>query len=51
MPPVSGGGICLAEKFKMIEPFDIAKMGHNSTEAIQALLKLKEERMLTEVIS
>jgi hypothetical protein len=27
MPPVSGGGICLAKKFKMIEPFDIARNG------------------------
>jgi hypothetical protein len=27
----------LAEIFKMIDLYDLAKMGHNSTEAIQAL--------------
>jgi len=39
MPPPSSGGICLAEIFKMIEPFDLAKMGHNSTEAIQVIVE------------
>jgi gamma-glutamyltranspeptidase/glutathione hydrolase len=39
MPPPSSGGICLAEILKMIEPFDIAKMGHNSTEAIQVIVE------------
>ena len=39
MPPPSSGGICLAEIFKMIEPFDLKKMGHNSTEAIQVIVE------------
>ena len=39
MPPPSSGGICLAEIFKMIEPFDLATMGHNSTEAIQVIVE------------
>nr|WP_315233828.1 gamma-glutamyltransferase [uncultured Flavobacterium sp.] len=39
MPPPSSGGICLAEIFKMIAPFDLAKMRHNSTEAIQVIVE------------
>jgi gamma-glutamyltranspeptidase/glutathione hydrolase len=39
MPPPSSGGICLAEILKMIEPYDIYKMGHNSTEAIQIIVE------------
>ena len=39
MPPPSSGGICLAEIFKMIAHFDLAKMGHNSTEAIQVIVE------------
>jgi gamma-glutamyltranspeptidase/glutathione hydrolase len=39
MPPPSSGGICLAEILKMIEPYDIAKMGPNSTEAIQVIVE------------
>jgi gamma-glutamyltranspeptidase/glutathione hydrolase len=39
MPPPSSGGICLAQIFKMITPFDLAKMGHNSTEAIQVIVE------------
>ena len=39
MPPPSSGGICLAEILKMIEPFDIAKMGHNSPQAIQVIVE------------
>ena len=39
MPPPSSGGICLAEIFKMIAPFDLAKKGHNSTEAIQVIVE------------
>ena len=39
MPPPSSGGICLAEIFKMIEPFDLKKMGHNSTETIQVIVE------------
>ena len=39
MPPPSSGGICLAEILKMIEPYDIANMGHNSTQAIQVIVE------------
>ena len=39
MPPPSSGGICLAQILKMIEPYNIAKMGHNSTKAIQLLVE------------
>ncbi|CAM2918701.1 gamma-glutamyltranspeptidase / glutathione hydrolase [Flavobacterium succinicans] len=39
MPPPSSGGICLTEIFKMIAPFDLSKMGHNSTESIQVIVE------------
>ena len=39
MPPPSSGGICLAEILKMVEPYDLAKMRHNSTEAIQVIVE------------
>ncbi len=39
MSPPSSGGICLAEILKMIAPFDLAKMGHNSTEYIQVIVE------------
>jgi gamma-glutamyltranspeptidase/glutathione hydrolase len=39
MPPPSSGGICLAEILKMIEPYLIAKMGHNSSKAIQVIVE------------
>ncbi|WP_396171383.1 gamma-glutamyltransferase [Flavobacterium sp.] len=39
MPPPSSGGICLAEILKMVEPYDLAKMGHNSTQAIQVIVE------------
>lgn len=37
-PPISGG-ICLAQIMKMIEPFEISKMGHNSSKAIQIIVE------------
>ncbi|MFT7336104.1 MAG: gamma-glutamyltranspeptidase/glutathione hydrolase [Porticoccaceae bacterium] len=37
MSPPSSGGICLSQIMKMIEPFDIAQMGHNSVKAIQVI--------------
>jgi gamma-glutamyltranspeptidase/glutathione hydrolase len=37
MSPPSSGGICLNQIMKMIEPFDIAQMGHNSVKAIQLI--------------
>ncbi|MGL5113185.1 MAG: gamma-glutamyltransferase [Flavobacterium sp.] len=39
MPPPSSGGICLAQIFGMIAPFDLAKMGHNTTESIQVIVE------------
>jgi gamma-glutamyltranspeptidase/glutathione hydrolase len=39
MAPPSSGGICLAQIMKMIEPYDLAKMRHNSPEAIQVLVE------------
>jgi gamma-glutamyltranspeptidase / glutathione hydrolase len=37
MAPPSSGGITLAQILKMIEPYDISKLGHNSSEYIQLL--------------
>jgi gamma-glutamyltranspeptidase/glutathione hydrolase len=37
MAPPSSGGICLAQIFEMIAPYDLAKMGHNSTKSIQVI--------------
>lgn len=37
MSPPSSGGICLNQIMKMIEPFDLSKMGHNSVKAIQVI--------------
>jgi len=39
MPPPSSGGICLAQILKMIEPYDLSKMGHNSAESIQVIVE------------
>ncbi|MBF7093459.1 gamma-glutamyltransferase [Flavobacterium sp. ALJ2] len=39
MSPPSSGGICLAQILKMIEPYDLEKMGHNSAEAIQVIVE------------
>ena len=39
MAPPSSGGICMAQIFKMIEPFDLATMGHNSTNSIQVIVE------------
>jgi gamma-glutamyltranspeptidase/glutathione hydrolase len=39
MSPPSSGGICLAQIMKMIAPYDIAKMGHNSAQAIQVIVE------------
>ncbi|MBU2996385.1 gamma-glutamyltransferase [Cellulophaga baltica] len=35
MSPPSSGGITMNQIFKMIEPYDIASFGHNSTKTIQ----------------
>jgi gamma-glutamyltranspeptidase/glutathione hydrolase len=37
MSPPSSGGICLNQIMKMIEPYDLAEMGHNSLKAIQVI--------------
>ncbi|MDO9039490.1 MAG: gamma-glutamyltransferase, partial [Lutibacter sp.] len=37
MSPPSSGGICNAQIFKAIEPFDLASYGHNSLKYIQLL--------------
>ncbi|MDP5201929.1 gamma-glutamyltransferase [Flavobacterium sp. DG2-3] len=39
MAPPSSGGICLAQILKMLEPYDLAKMGHNSADAIQVIVE------------
>ncbi|SFD18329.1 gamma-glutamyltranspeptidase / glutathione hydrolase [Flavobacterium phragmitis] len=39
MSPPSSGGICLAQILKMLEPYDLAKMGHNSADAIQIIVE------------
>ncbi len=39
MAPPSSGGICLAEILKMIEPYDVSKKGHNTTESIQVIVE------------
>lgn len=39
MAPPSSGGICLGQIMEMIEPYDLAKMGHNSPEAIQVIVE------------
>ena len=35
MSPPSSGGVTINQIFKMIEPYDIGKFGHNSEEAVQ----------------
>ncbi|SNR38050.1 gamma-glutamyltransferase [Lutibacter flavus] len=37
MSPPSSGGICNAQIFKAIEPFEIAKFGHNTLKSIQLI--------------
>jgi len=37
MSPPSSGGICDAQIFKALEPFDISTYGHNSVKAIQLI--------------
>lgn len=37
MAPPSSGGICLNQIMKMIEPYNLAEMGHNSVKAIQVI--------------
>jgi gamma-glutamyltranspeptidase/glutathione hydrolase len=37
MSPPSSGGICLNQIMKMIEPYNLAQMGHNSQKSIQVI--------------
>ena len=37
MSPPSSGGICNAQIFKAIEPFNIASLGHNSLKSVQLI--------------
>ena len=37
MSPPSSGGICMAQIFKSIEPYDIASFEHNSLKTIQLI--------------
>ncbi|MFD1294455.1 gamma-glutamyltransferase [Lutibacter holmesii] len=37
MSPPSSGGVCSAQIFKALEPFNIASLGHNSLKAIQLI--------------
>lgn len=37
MSPPSSGGICLNQIMKMIEPYNLAEMGHNSQKTIQLI--------------
>jgi len=39
MSPPSSGGICLAQIMKMIAPYNLAKMGHNTEESIQIIVE------------
>ena len=39
MSPPSSGGVCLAQIFKAIEPYDIKSFGHNSMKAIQVIIE------------
>ncbi|RZJ54437.1 MAG: gamma-glutamyltransferase [Flavobacterium sp.] len=39
MSPPSSGGICLAQILKMVEPYDLAKLGHNTDESIQVIVE------------
>ncbi|TDW49126.1 gamma-glutamyltranspeptidase/glutathione hydrolase [Flavobacterium sp. 270] len=39
MSPPSSGGICLAQILKMIEPYDLSKLGHNAAESIQIIVE------------
>lgn len=39
MSPPSSGGICLAQIMKMIAPYDLSKMGHNTDQSIQVIIE------------
>ncbi|RUT70139.1 gamma-glutamyltransferase [Flavobacterium cupreum] len=39
MSPPSSGGICLAQILKMVEPYDLSQLGHNTAESIQIIVE------------
>lgn len=39
MSPPSSGGICLGQILKMIAPYDLANMGHNTAASIQVIVE------------
>ena len=39
MSPPSSGGICLAQILKMLEPYNLSKMGHNTDLSIQVIVE------------
>jgi gamma-glutamyltranspeptidase/glutathione hydrolase len=51
LSPPSSGGFCLNQIMKMIEPFNLTEMGHNSLKAIQVITEGSEEHSLTEMLS
>ena len=39
MSPPSSGGICLGQLLKMVEPYDLKTLGHNSVESIHLMVE------------
>lgn len=42
MSPPSSGGICLKQIMGMIEPYDLAKFGHNSIKSVQVITEAEK---------
>lgn len=42
MPPPSSGGVLLVQMLNMLEPFDLAQLGHNSAAYIQLLTEVEK---------
>ncbi|AUS06816.1 gamma-glutamyltransferase [Pseudotamlana carrageenivorans] len=42
MAPPSSGGVCLGQIMKMIEPYDLHNMGHNSLKSIQVITEAEK---------
>ena len=39
MGPPSSGGICLGQMLKMVEPYDLASLGHNSLKSMHLMIE------------
>lgn len=39
MGPPSSGGICLGQMLKMVEPYDLASLGHNSVKSMHLMIE------------